>query len=69
MWQPVRIGQYGMTMQPMVVREGTLLLEFIDSAKGHTVWAGSAQDDVGERITGEKIPQAVEAILKTFPGR
>ncbi len=68
-WQPVRQGQYGMTVRPMTVREGTLLLEFIDSAKGQTVWVGSAQDDVGAKITGEKIPRAVGLILKNFPQR
>ena len=68
-WQPARAGQYGMTVRPMMVREGMLLLEFVDSATGQTVWVGSAQDDVGARITGEKIPRAVKAILKMFPGR
>ncbi|MBI4527440.1 MAG: DUF4136 domain-containing protein [Deltaproteobacteria bacterium] len=68
-WQPVGVGRYGMSMRPMTVREGTLLLEFVDSATDQTVWVGAAEDDVGARITGEKIPRAVEEILKTFPRR
>lgn len=65
-------GQYGRCnrVRPMYYREGTLLVDFIETTTGTQVWRGAAVG-ILENLTpkqGEaRIQEAVRAIFKKFP--
>lgn len=57
-------------VQPVHYREGTLIIDFIDTKTGNQVWRGAAigvLDDMVPEEADLRIKQAVEAIFQKFP--
>ncbi|HLP95204.1 MAG TPA: DUF4136 domain-containing protein [Saprospiraceae bacterium] len=57
-------------VQPVHYREGTLIIDFIDTKTGNQVWRGAAigvLDDMVPEEADLRIKQAVEAIFQKYP--
>ncbi|HAD13937.1 MAG TPA: hypothetical protein DCF33_16045 [Saprospirales bacterium] len=57
-------------VQPVHYREGTLIIDFIDSRTGNQVWRGAAVgvlDNMKPEEADLRVHQAVEAIFRKFP--
>lgn len=53
-----------------MVREGTLLLLFMDGDNQRLIWQGLAEDAIGTPLTGlGKVPAALRRLLADFPAR
>lgn len=59
-------------VRPVQYREGTLIIDFIDTKNGNQVWRGavvSGLENMGPKEADSMIKAAVEAIFKKFPER
>lgn len=65
-------GQYGRCnrVRPVYYREGSLLLDFIDTQTGNQVWRGAAVgilENITPKQAEARIQAAAQAIFKKFP--